>query len=376
MRHLTASYTAQLRIVFSLVGILLLSACSGSPDASTTSMTRHTLQHAGLEREYFVFLPPAYANADSIPAVIFLHGYGGTATGTEAEVARGLNDFAEQHGYMMIYPQGTWFMSQGSSDEGSEITSWNHVSDGFDTGPAGPICTADRVAFECPPECGNCGQCGWTSCHDDVGFIRQLVATVDERFEIDHRNLSIAGFSNGAMMANRMACESSELFASVVLIGGRLEPGFECTPTQRLPLLQMNGVNDDVVPFDGRASGDGYFFASSASTSEHWTNGLTCDADASEWPIDEEGTQCSVRCGATQHESLDCVWAETDHRWPGTGDFFGSNGYCVSELQAASMPERAICSRPEADMTLSGSRLMFEFLQRHRRTLSGTPDSA
>jgi hypothetical protein len=60
-------------------------------------MTRYVLDHGGLQREYFVFLPSSYDGKKKHPVAIFMHGYGGTATGTEAEVAQGLNFYAEKH---------------------------------------------------------------------------------------------------------------------------------------------------------------------------------------------------------------------------------------------------------------------------------------
>jgi polyhydroxybutyrate depolymerase len=352
------------KIIPVLLVSLALAACSDQTEPRNPAMQRYTLQHDGLTREYFVFLPGSYAEQQKSPVAIFLHGYGGTATGTEAEVTQGLNQYAEEYGYVMLYPQGTWFMSSTDGSEPWEVTSWNHISDGFDTGPDGPICAPGGFRSPCPPECGNCGQCGWTSCNDDVGFLRALVADVTSRWNVDAGRLHIAGFSNGAMMANRIACEASGLFASVALVGGRLERGFECTPTKRLPLLQVNGGADETVPDDGRVSAYGQYFASTTSVTRHWNEGLSCGVELEDWSspvIEGENVQCTMACGASGVPSIDCLWPEGNHRWPGTADFRGSNGYCVTELQAASMPDQTICLAPEEQTDFWGSRLLFEF---------------
>jgi polyhydroxybutyrate depolymerase len=357
------------KILLVLMASLALAACSDKVEVHQAEMQRHTLQHDGITREYFVFLPSRYDGQQALPAAIFMHGYGGTATGTEAEVTQGLNQYAEEYGYVMVYPQGTWFMSSADGGEPWEVTSWNHISDGFDSGPDGPICTPDRVHVPCPPECGNCGKCGWSSCNDDVGFLRALVAEITSNWNVDAQRLHITGFSNGAMMANRMACEASELFASVALVGGRLERGFECTPTKRLPLLQINGGADEAVPADGRVSSGGWFFASTTSVTRHWNEGKSCGAEIEDWSspvIAGENVQCTIVCGATGEPSIDCLWPEGNHRWPGTADFRGSNGYCVTELQAASMPDQTICIAPEEHTDFWGSRLLFEFFSAHQ----------
>ncbi len=87
--------------------LLALVACAASEN-ETNTMKRYVLGHDGLEREYFVFLPSSYDGERALPVSVFLHGYGGTATGTEAEVTQGLNGYAEKFGYVMVYPQGSW----------------------------------------------------------------------------------------------------------------------------------------------------------------------------------------------------------------------------------------------------------------------------
>jgi polyhydroxybutyrate depolymerase len=358
-----------LAVLLCLSAGLLLVACTLKAADPVAPMTRYVLEHGGLEREYFVFLPSSYDAKAELPVAIFMHGYGGTATGTEVEVAQGLNFYAEKYGYVMVYPQGTWFMSGDTPETQWEVTSWNYISDGFDVGPDGPICSSDVRSSPCPPECGTCGQCGWTSCHDDIGFLKSLVASVSTEFVIAQDSFFVSGFSNGAMMANRIACEASELFAGAALVGGRVERGFECTPTTRLPLLQMNGGKDYTVPHDGSESTGKYFYASTTAIAEHWNDGNACAVEREAWlspTIAGTDAACTISCGDSNDPAIDCIWAEGNHRWPGTPDFRGSNGHCVSELQAASMPDQLICIDADYSIDKWGSRLMFEFFDEHR----------
>ncbi len=351
-------------MLVSVLAVLIAGGCSQDSDPWDPTMQRHIMEHGGLIREYFVFLPSSYDGEKNHPVAIFMHGYGGTATGTEAEVTQGLNQYAEEYGYVMVYPQGTWFMASVDGAEPREVTSWNHISDGFDKGPAGPICTEDVDKVPCPPECGNCGQCGWTSCNDDIGFLKTLVGVVTATFSVDADRFFVSGFSNGAMMANRVACEVPELFTAAALIGGRLERGFECTPSRRMPLLQINGGSDETVPSDGRLSSDGHFFAATTSVERYWNEGAACASEPAPWSsltIEGENVQCTIACGDTVSPSINCLWPDGDHRWPGTAGFRGSNGYCVTELQAASMPDQTICIAPEEETNFWGSRLLFEF---------------
>ena len=351
-----------------LAGVLGLAGCAGSGSPAVNPMTRYTLEYDGMEREYFVFTPSAYGSGSPSPVAFFMHGYGGSATGTEAEVTNGLTRYAERFGYVMVFPQSTWFMSDGGPGERWEVSSWNHISDGFDRGPEGPICKSDAETYPCPPECGRCGRCGWASCNDDVGFLKRLFERVAADFAVDEERFYVSGFSNGAMMANRIACEASDYLAAVALVGGRVEPGFECTPAKPLPLLQINGALDDVVPADGAPSNSGYLFASTVATAQYWNDGAECNDARSTWQsqtTEGEAVRCTITCAASERESIDCLWADGNHRWPGTPGLRGSNGYCVTELQAASMPDQTICIAPDYDQHNWGSQLLFEFFDRH-----------
>lgn len=353
-------------VVALMCATLLLAGC-GEEATGPDPMTRYTLEHDGLEREYFVFLPSSYNGDTKHPLVIFMHGYGGTATGTEAEVTQGLNFYAEKSGYAVVYPQGTWFMASPGTAEQWEVTSWNHISDKFDDGPSGPSCENPAPPELCPPECGDCGRCGWASCNDDVGFLRSLVSDLHDRYAID--DVFVSGFSNGAMMANRLGCEASELFSAVMLVGGRVERDFQCTPAKSLPLLQVNGGADVTVPADGSVSSYGNYFSDTRSIANRWQNGVACADEVTPWTspaVAGTTAQCTISCPDSAAVSIDCLWPEGNHRWPGTADFRGSNGYCVSELQSASMPEQLICIDPDPDTNFWGSSLMFEFFDSHR----------
>jgi poly(3-hydroxybutyrate) depolymerase len=168
------------------------------------------------------------------------------------------------------------------------------------------------------------------------------------------------------MMANRIGCEAAEKVAAVALIGGRVEPGFECTPARPIPMLQVNGGQDEAVPADGSQSESGYFFASTASITKFWNDGAACAADPKPWispVVPQDQAQCTIACAGTAAPVIDCLWPEGNHRWPGTADFRGSNGYCVTPLQAASMPDQAICVAPDENTDFWGSRLLFEFFR-------------
>jgi polyhydroxybutyrate depolymerase len=90
---------------------------------------------------------------------------------------------------------------------------------------------------------------------DDVGAIVRLVDERVKRGDVDPKRVYLVGFSNGAFLAERVACDHADKIAAVVAIGGA-GPA-RCTPSSPVALLDVHGRDDDVVPVDGGALGAG-----------------------------------------------------------------------------------------------------------------------
>ncbi len=132
--------------------------------------------------------------------------------------------------------------------------------------------------------------------------------------------------------------------------------------------LQINGDRDETVANHGQASADGFFSASSKATAVEWNRGTGCVAESHPWlnEITEiHGLQCTASCAGSNKKSIDYLWPEGDHHWPGNPTGHGSNGYCVTELQQRSMPEQTLCVKPDVDVW--GSRFDFDFFTVHKR---------
>ena len=96
-------------------------------------------------------------------------------------------------------------------------------------------------------DAGTC--CGYAANQgtDDVAYLRSVVADVQRFSMIDPRNIYLAGFSNGGMLAADAACEMPNVFAAVVTVSGPLlVPSQGCSPT-----LALHGIADATVPVDG-----------------------------------------------------------------------------------------------------------------------------
>lgn len=166
------------------------------------------LRHDGLGRQVIVHVPDKPAKA--LPLVLVLHGAGGNPRRMAAWT--GMNDTADRHGFIVAYPGGVGMVS-----------TWN----------AGNCCgPAERRGV------------------DDVDFLRQAVAAIARRWDVDRRRVYVAGMSNGGMMAYRMAAEAADMVAAVAVVEGTMT--LDSLPAgPPVPILHIHSLSDPRVPFEG-----------------------------------------------------------------------------------------------------------------------------
>ena len=92
---------------------------------------------------------------------------------------------------------------------------------------------------------------------DDVSFLEVLAGELMAEGIADPRRIYVAGVSNGGMMAMRMLCEASELFAGAgtVIANMPASIGARCHPSRPVPVVMFNGSADRWVPYQGGGVG-------------------------------------------------------------------------------------------------------------------------
>ena len=278
-------------------------------------------------REYRVHLPPTYDSQRPSPLVLDFHGYGATAESTEKY--SGLSEDADEHRYVVVYPQSTGFVV----DSGELVTSWNDLAGNASPGPEGPICAEAAFKYPHPPECGEPRRCNWASCHDDVGFIEQLLDRLETTLCVDLNRVYATGMSNGGMFVHRLGCSMPNRFAAIAPVGGTLARGFNCAPSPATPLSMMNvyGSRDDYVSQKGVESSDGYYYTAARDVIAKWASSESqdCDSDTTPYPTSADGKRELVciqhdNC-STGAEVINCTWNGA-HDWPETkSDPFGND---------------------------------------------------
>lgn len=162
-------------------------------------------------RNYMVYLPNNYPGTINFPLVIYLHCYGWTAQqGINYTL---LHQVADTSGFIVVYP--------------SAINNWNS---GLGDNPSWP-----------------------TPNVDDVGFINALIDTLSNHYSIDLERIYACGYSNGGFMSYKLACQLSHRIAAIASVGGVISTNTaaNCNPLRTMPVLQIHGTADNIVPLNG-----------------------------------------------------------------------------------------------------------------------------
>jgi polyhydroxybutyrate depolymerase len=194
--------------IVSLFGLVMLNA-----DPLQPGDYNRTVTVGELDRTYLVHVPPGYDGSKPTPAVLAFHGGGVNA---EQMVAFcGLNEKADEAGFIAVYPAGTGRLERALT--------WN---------------------------AGNC--CGFAMRNnvDDVGFILALLDDLSRVAAIDAKRVFATGMSNGGMICYRLASELSDRIAAIAPVGGPM--GTEtCSPKRPVSVIHFHGTLDQFAPFKG-----------------------------------------------------------------------------------------------------------------------------
>eukprot|EP00928_Gymnodinium_smaydae_P067587 TRINITY_DN5058_c0_g1_i1.p1 TRINITY_DN5058_c0_g1~~TRINITY_DN5058_c0_g1_i1.p1 ORF type:complete len:283 (+),score=26.28 TRINITY_DN5058_c0_g1_i1:510-1358(+) len=130
-------------------------------------------------------------------------------------------------------------------------------------------CSSDLTADECRvgkaldsknPCAWNAGGCCGTATSsgvDDVVFFRSLVDWLVNHACVEASNVFAMGFSNGAMMSNRLACEAADIFRGVAPFEGAIRFGGDfrsCKPAKAVSWISFCGTADGACKDDQQAT--------------------------------------------------------------------------------------------------------------------------
>lgn len=185
------------------LSLALLSLCLASSNLFAQTITKSTLLWNGVTRYYTVVEPPANI-ARSGELIVTLHGTKyAISTMPPDNNYYGWDYQCKQkgNGCIVVAAVSTW--DPDSTNAGDTKGYWVWNAQFF-----------DDMVFSTPP-----GQ----PYPDDIGYLRQLIGIIVQRYNIDPRRIYVVGSSTGALMAARVAVEISDLVAAVSINSGSLQ---------------------------------------------------------------------------------------------------------------------------------------------------------
>lgn len=161
-------------------------------------------------RDAIVVVPEGHTDSpgrESLPLVVVAHGLGDNA---EQMATRATWPERVAGGdFMAVFPQG-------------EEDSWN---------------------------AGGC--CGFAADNgvDDIAFIDTLISEMVDQYGADPDGVHMTGYSNGAMLTYRYACERPDALVGAASVAGTNYS--DCAPSFAIDFMQISGADDPVVPVLG-----------------------------------------------------------------------------------------------------------------------------
>jgi polyhydroxybutyrate depolymerase len=167
------------------------------------------LELGGLTRTFTLTLPQK-TNPDAL--VLVLHGNHPDAHGSQMRQWTTFDRQADAWGLAVAYPDG----QQGSWADGRGVTR--------------------------AEEAGS----------DDVAFLRAVIDWCADRCGTFRDRAIVAGMSNGAFMAHRMALEASDQVVVFAAVEGQLPASLlAVTPSHAVSALLIHGTTDSIAPIEG-----------------------------------------------------------------------------------------------------------------------------
>jgi polyhydroxybutyrate depolymerase len=188
---------ATIALMFLLLGGLL-AGCSATAPAPTPTPLKAGVQYFTMDGDRLVTVHvPAHHNGPA-PLVLVLHEWPGNGA---MAMGYGFDPLVDTKGFVAVYPDG--------------------LDGQWDSGAA-----------------------------DDVKFLSSVVKQVEARTKIDPKHVYATGFSSGARMSYRLACDT-DLFAAIAPIAGEVE--FPCDHPAAASVMHVHGLADTTNALDSSA---------------------------------------------------------------------------------------------------------------------------
>jgi len=241
------------------------------------------------QRSYMIVKPLSWVEGGEAsgptPVFFWIHGqYSSAEKEAQGWVNEsGLGENAKANDFLLIVPDGLKDpvqppvdangipSSNGSPDLG---TGWNVGAGGDertciiepDTNQNGTtLYGVQSTEYSCYSSCitlNQCGRCNWSTCHDDIAFLKAILTQLSEEFCLDLSRLYLGGESNGGMLTHKVSQELPNTFAAFMPVFGLPLIGYitgkngellrNVASLQESAFLTIHDRQDQIIPMNGK----------------------------------------------------------------------------------------------------------------------------
>jgi polyhydroxybutyrate depolymerase len=171
--------------------------------------TTETIQIGGVMRSYILHVPASYTGQTPVPLVLDWHGI--LLSSSLQRSVSGFAALSDSQGFIVAFPEGT-------------DTAFN----------IGKCCTSSSTV-------------------DDLGFAKGLVSKLSQQGCIDQKRVHSVGYSMGGGMSMFLACNASDVFASIATSAFDLQPEADepCKPSRAISVIDFRSTADPIVAYAG-----------------------------------------------------------------------------------------------------------------------------
>eukprot|EP00039_Didymoeca_costata_P019040 m.335996 g.335996 ORF g.335996 m.335996 type:complete len:387 (-) comp17730_c0_seq1:1385-2545(-) len=299
---------------------------------------------AGLiNRTFRVYTPINYDQFQPFPLVVDFHGYYDNSSVQEEQT--GWKLIADKYNIVVVWPNGLDDTIGKLFGTDLQAFSWNAAGTTASPGPLGITCNWTKSPsnhYPCHATCMqvrgcrnlfDAGGCDSTTCSNDELYTELFLNWMEDAYCLDLDRVHVTGMSNGAMMTYDLVTASAKIaprIASIVPFSGSLLVGFNNPPLRRMAVMDVHGIEDDVIPanvsnghgkgpHDSILSEDGFYYTSTADVMKAWATKNGCSGAKEHYPTEFDGDTdlyCWSPYGACPEAPVIQCTHSLGHTWP------------------------------------------------------------
>lgn len=248
-------------------------ACTGKPGKpglTTRQVAGHNVQ---------LYIPPSIDANQPVPLLLVHHGL--LMSGEMMNETTAFTAIADREGFAVAFPDG---LTSGLLN----APTWNAGQN---------LCNGTDLA---------------TGSTDDLTFVKELIASIQEDQCISREHIFATGFSMGAFFSNHLGCQLGDLIRGIAPHSGGTYAG-DCPSKDPLPVMIWHGTIDSTV-----------LVSCGADARDRWVERNGCESSFDS--VNIQGGKCEWHRGCPAGGQVVYCTVTAGHQWSGGSGLIGAPG--------------------------------------------------